>query len=216
MRVLMGLCVLLLLGACNRVHTDQPLFFASDAPDAPRLRDGLWVVQDTLGIDDDDQPCRFDARKPVTRWPKCAQWVLVRGGELLAYDGEKGKREWQSMGFVLADVDPMVLQLGMKSGKEKEKLDFQYFGFSVTQRMSDGRIEAYAVWPVLCGPPPPEGTKEADGAPRFATLEPLPGLTIDGNNCTTGSSAAVINAARASRAWEAEPGTARWVRDTWP
>ena len=33
----------LLLGACNLVHSDHPLFFAE--ADAPRLREGVWVLE---------------------------------------------------------------------------------------------------------------------------------------------------------------------------
>jgi len=76
MRILLSLCLILLLGACNRVHSDQPLFFADMAPEAPRLRDGLWIIENG------DEPCRFDAARPVTRWPDCADWMPGRVGEI--------------------------------------------------------------------------------------------------------------------------------------
>lgn len=205
MRILLGLCVVLLLGGCNRVHTDHPLFFASDAPDAPRLRDGVWLIEDG----DDD--CRFDERKPATRWPDCADWMLVRGGEMLGYDREEGgPGEWTSLAFVLAAGDPLVLQIAMT---DEGKPDYQYFGIE-GEAAVDGRITALVSWPVQCGPPPPKAA--AGEKPRYVTLEPLPGMTLADDSCTADSAGTVRNAARASRAWEPEPGMARWVRDGYP
>ncbi|MFZ5668968.1 MAG: hypothetical protein ACOY4K_05710 [Pseudomonadota bacterium] len=217
MRVAILLGLTLLLGACNRVHTSEPLFFASDAPDAPRFREGVWLIETPIADEGDDgKPCRVDARKPVTRWPKCADWALVRGGEFTGYerDDKGGEARWESMAYVLAGGSPPVLQLA--TPEADGKLDYQYFGVRVTRRAADGRIEAYDSWPVLCGPPPPEGTKKADGTIQYATLNPLPGLTVVDDNCTTDQPSAVLNAASASLQWTAPQGGARWIRDTYP
>lgn len=217
MRIAIVLGLALLLGACNRVHTSQPLFFASDAPDAPRLRDGVWLIETSLALAEaEGKPCRVDTRRPVTRWPDCAEWALVRGGVLMGYEkGEKGgEPRWESMAYVLAAGDPPVLQLA--TTEDDGKLDYLYFGLRVTDGADDGRIEAYQHWPVLCGPPPPEGTKKADGTPRYATLEPLPGLTVVDDNCTTDQPSAVLAAAAASPQWTAPVGGARWIRDSYP
>ncbi|MFA7262139.1 MAG: hypothetical protein WC068_03870 [Caulobacter sp.] len=213
MRVLLGLCLVLLLGGCNRVHSDHPLFFADASADAPRLRDGLWVIDNG-----DSADCRYDARKPVTRWPGCADWMLVRGGEVLGYDppgkGDvTGVGEWTSLSVVLSAGDPPVLQIGMTGDG---KVDYQFFGIEPTAG-GGGAITAFASWPVMCGPPPPGGAMEG-GKRRFVTLEPLPGLTvIDESSCTAADAAAVRNAAGPSRAWAGkEAGGARWVRDGYP
>ena len=53
MRVLLGLCLVLLLGGCNRVHSDHPLFFASDAAGAPKLNppiDGAGAAAVAEGV----------------------------------------------------------------------------------------------------------------------------------------------------------------------
>lgn len=213
MRILLGLCVVLLLGGCNLVTTDQPLFFASPAPDAPKLRNGLWVIDDA---DKDD--CRYDARKPVTRWPDCADWMLVRDGEILGYDPPgKGDRvgvgEWTSMPFVLSAGEPMVLQI---DGSSDGKPAFQFFGIEATAG-EPTRLTTIKTWPVLCGPPPPDGAM-TDGKRRYVTLEPLPGLTVTGDSgCTTTEASAVRNAAAWSRGQSGEEGGgAHWIRDTYP
>ncbi len=205
MRILLGLCVLLLLGACNRVYTDQPLFFASDAPDAPQLRDGLWLIES-------EDKCRVDTRKPVSRWPKCAQWMLVRGSEILGFDpAEDGPGEWNSLPFVLADGDPVVLQMTMTA---EGKTNYQYLGVDAVRSEGGSRIVSFRAWPVLCGPPPPRPAKGEEE--RYVTLEPLPGVTIVDNNCTAGTQDVVRAAARASRAWGDGTDSARWIRDTYP
>lgn len=211
MRLLLGLCLMVLLGACNRVHSDGPLFFADGGPDAPQLRAGLWIIEQ--GGED----CRFDVRKPVNHWPDCAAWMLVRDGEILGYDKpgkDKPARsgDWTSVPYVLAAGSPLILQLAMT---EDGKIDHQYFGLEPTAGPASA-ITAVRSWPVLCGPPPPKAS--AGETPRFVTLDPLPGMTLAGDNCTTGAAEAVRNAAGPSRGWagEDEVGGARWIRDTYP
>ncbi len=213
MRVLVGLCLVLLLGACNRVQTDHPLFSPEDTQGAPHLRNGLWVVDDSLGVVEDDKPCRFDARKPVTRWPDCADWMLVRDGQLLGYSRDKdGPGKWETIPFILARGATPVLQLGLTD--DDGVATYSYFGLQPTGS-SEGGVTAFRSWPVLCGPPPPPA-KTGD-KPRFVTLEPLPGMTVVEDNCTADSTAAVTAAAGASRAWTDDAvGGARWIRDTYP
>ena len=204
---------MLLRGGCNRVHSDHPLFLAGETAGGPTLRDGLWVIEDG-----DSGDCRYDAGKPVTRWPDCADWMLVRGGEILGYDkpgkGDvTGVGQWTSLPFVLAAGAPPILQVGMT---EEGKLDYQFFGIEPTAR-GDAGITAFASWPVMCGPPPPDGAM-ADGKRRYVTLEPLPGLTVvDESSCSATDAAAVRNAAAPSRSWAGEAaGGARWIRDSYP
>ena len=59
--------------------------------------------------------------------------------------------------------------------------------------------------------------KNPDGQPRYGTLHPLRGLTMDadGNDCTTASQATARLAAKASQAWTKPDSlnSDHWVRD---
>ena len=216
MRVLLGLCLVLVLGGCNRVVTPTPLFSQADAAGAPVLRDGLWLLENKVDIQlfaSNDDRCRVDTRKPVNRWPACASWVLVRGNEMLGYRGvQEASLAWESMPFVLAAGDPPVLQVG-DPGDDSASISYSYFGVGQVERGNDGRATAITVWTVDCGPPP----AQVKGEPtRFLTRDLLPGLIADGDNCTAESPSAVRGAATASRAWNTEPGRLRWIRDTYP
>lgn len=211
MRILLGLCVVLLLGGCNRVHSERPLFNAADQAGAPVLRDGLWLIQNNLG-DFADDDCRVSTRKPANRWPDCADWMIVRGGEILGLDREeKSPGEWVSIPFVLAGGEPAVFQF---ASEYDGKPDFNYFGMEPLSSDAEGRVIAFRSWPALCGPPPPPTPKGAE--PRYVTLDPMPGLAIVENNCTAETREAVLASARASRAWDDGRSGARWIRDTYP
>ena len=64
MRPWLAICAALLLGACNMVHSDHPLFTAADAAGAASFRPGVWA--------DPDPGCDFDPNLPVKQWPDCA------------------------------------------------------------------------------------------------------------------------------------------------
>lgn len=217
---LAGLCLSLALTACNRVVTTTPVFSVQDAASAPKLRDGLWMVEgETVASSydrssGDDEVCVFDMRRPVTRWPDCAEWVLVRDGEILHPGGaKKAKPEWQSTPMVLAAGDPLILQAGMIDEEDPAETEYGYFGITVTQADERGRVIAFDHWMTLCGPPPPQGKGEAT---RYLTWDLLPGLTAEGDNCTTASKDAVRGATVASRAWSKGRSSLRWVRDSYP
>jgi len=121
-----------------------------------------------------------------------------------------GTGEWTSIPYVLAPGAPLILQLAVS---EDGKLDYQFFGLERTGGV-DLDISGFASWPVQCGPPPPpapEGEK-----PRHVTREPLPGMTLKDDGCTTSSADAVRAAAGPSRGWTADIGKARWVRPGYP
>jgi hypothetical protein len=91
---LLLVCLLLLgLPACNRVITPTPLFTAADAAGAPRLRDGIWLMEEA--VDPDDEACVFNLRRSVKRWPDCADWALIREGGVVMSNrgGAPGKGE---------------------------------------------------------------------------------------------------------------------------
>lgn len=216
MRWIVLFAALPLLGACNFVATTEPLFGPADAANAPVLRDGLWLTESA--------DCRVDTRKPVQRWPECAEWGLVRGGERLDFSAaEKGApAEWESTSFLLASGEPRIMQMAQAStGKDgKPVTSYLYAGVIPTAQDSDGRITAFRSWMVQCGPPPKGEGKTKDDQ----TDAPFPGLILnqaDGSEgsipagCTTSDPQALRNAAVASQGLE-PPYAVRWIRDTLP
>jgi hypothetical protein len=200
------LCVLLALVGCNDVYSERPLFGPEDAAGDAPLRSGIWLER--------DPGCQFDETRPVRRWPKCADWMLVRGAQLLAL--ETRPRKWTVYDYVLAAGRPRVLQVAAPDAEAGgRKLAYYYLGLDPVRLDPQGRIVEYRQWAAECGPPPPpprEGEKR-----RSLTLEPLPGLTPapdadHPDDCRADSAAAVRDAARASAAWAA-PNDWRWVRD---
>lgn len=217
MRVLLGLCAVLLLGACNRVHSPEPLFSQADGVAAPALREGVWLVD---GVSYALEPlgrverCKVDTSKPVTRWKTCATWLLIRDGQILQLSTDRKEPEWAVISYLAVSGAPQILQVVDPSVDPGTLPMFDYFALTPTQVDAEGKAIAFESWPVQCGPNPPP-TKKGENQ-RYLTLELNPGLIEDGNNCTAQSKEAVRAAAEASRSWQGEPMRARWIRDTYP
>ncbi|HXQ14745.1 MAG TPA: hypothetical protein VN814_09005 [Caulobacteraceae bacterium] len=217
MRRLLITASLLLLGACNMVVTQDPLFTKADA--SLQLREGVW-------LEPSDGPCDFDQSKPLAQWPSCAKGVIVSKGQIGAWDtDDKGVKTWKSSDVIFTAGQPPVAQVHLADMDVKGVGDvplkpalYLYLVIKPTKTDDSGQIIAYTGWPILCGPPPPDGAKGPDGSsPRMGTLQPLPGLTMDkeGNNCTTASRDALRAAGVASEKW-AQTGSmtvTHWVRD---
>ncbi len=193
------------LGGCNMVYSEQPLFTAADAAGAAPLKPGLWLSDDTK--------CRVRESQPVQTWPKCASWTVVRAGQLLEFKPPA----WTSTDFVLASGEPRVLQAPVTA---ESGAAFMYAGLEPLRTDPEGRITAFRTWSVQCGPPPPEPPAPPAGQngpeKRSVTTQPLPGLEIKGDNCIAREQGPVRAAAKASKAWEASPSSAHWVRDAAP
>jgi hypothetical protein len=225
-RPLAAILLALTLGGCNVVYSEKPLFVSSDEAGAPQLRQGIWRSS--------DPSCRFDERRPVQFWPSCAQWSLVRSGEILELKG----KAWNSTAFVLAAGETRVLQAPFSSESGSV---FVYSGVRPLRFDATGRIIEFTSWLAQCGPPPPDGdcSKAAEPAPatppsststpsakpageaqearrQCVTLQPLPGLEIKDDNCIARDQSAVRNAAAKSEAWDTSPTASHWVRDTLP
>jgi hypothetical protein len=228
MRILLGLCVVLILGGCNRVYTPAPLFTAADGAAMPTLRDGIWLVEGmSMGLDPlgGDPRCKVDTSKSVTRWRKCATWLLIRSGRILQLSSDRKDPYWTATSYLAVPGDPQIFQVvdagdaskatdESETDKPSSPPSFGYFAVAPSQVGADGKATAFESWPVLCGPSPPKAKKGEDE--RYLTLELNPGLVEDGNNCTTTSKDALRAAAVASRAWQGEILKARWIRDTYP
>jgi hypothetical protein len=198
------LALALMLGGCNLVYSEHPLFTWQDATGAPALRPGVWLELDAK--------CRFDETAPTTRWPKCAEWVLVGPDQVRGPEGDPPV--WRAFDYVLAAGEPRVLQVALPNEATPAPLPYVYLGLEALRLDAEGRIVQYQAWNVQCGPPPPD----APGAPHPSlTKSPLPGLkpapdAEHQDNCLADSVQAVRWAARASAGW-GDPRTWRWVRD---
>ena len=95
---------LAVLGACNVVMTNAPVFSPADAAGAPALREGVWRQ------DGGDAGCKFDERQPLGTWPACANAVVIKGGALGGYRAQGDKKTWVSTPYILASGSPRVLQ----------------------------------------------------------------------------------------------------------
>jgi hypothetical protein len=225
-RLLLLLAAALLLGGCNMVYAEKPIFTQADAAGAPQLRPGIWAKR--------VPNCKFDKTKPVEDWPECADPSLVSADHI--GDPEDASK---LVPYLLAAGDPRVMQLEVKPDTDKPFVWF-FAGLKPLKSDRQGRIVEARTWMVLCGPPPPKPPeKPADEAADEATAEetpeqasariqadidaqvaasvthePLPGLTIKDGMCVASEPGPVRNAVQASLAWDdGQPTVIYWVRD---
>ncbi|MBC2664891.1 hypothetical protein H7F51_05120 [Novosphingobium flavum] len=221
-----ALLAAVLLAGCNIVVSDQPWFGAEDSVGRLGLREGLWAVMT-------DGDCRFDETLSAERWPECASAKIVRGDQLLSYewvDAETAggpRREflqWQTDVILLADGDPMILQLRNvdatgERGEGGVVAPYYYVAVHPLERDDAGRIVRLERWLVECGPLPKAADDAKGEDTSHVTDRPFPGLTVNGNVCTAASVAALRRAALASQAMGQaagiRPSPAHWVRDGW-
>jgi len=205
MRVFVAVSAALMLFGCNWVVTKAPPFGAADAAGAAQLRPGVW----SAGPSSD---CVFDERRPITDWPDCAGRLVIRGGRWMTLDKKDGRWIWTTQRALLTGGSPQIMQTAPDAAGKGTDSGYSYYGLGAARRDRGGRITAFRMWPVLCGPPPPQA-KAGDSGPPPAT-HPFPGLTMDAgdSDCTTASREAVRNAADASRLWADAALTAHWVR----
>jgi hypothetical protein len=218
---LLLLAAALMLGGCNLVVSQTPVFSAADATGAPPFKPGIWASP--------DPGCDFKASAPLDSWPKCANGSEIGPDAIIgtmqptpatASSGDKagtGPKK-VALRYVLASGDPRVLQVDLHIPEAGlGELGFFYFvAVKPTAFDEDGRITAAQLWPIQCGPPPPPQTNQtansSDTTKGAVTEHPLPGLTISNGECTPAGKAAVHNAATPSRAWADSIGELHWVR----
>ncbi len=199
------LAVALLLGGCNQVYSEKPLFDAGEVG-APRLKNGLWVWSKSS--------CVFNEKGPLRDWPKCAEWALLRAGQVLEFKDED--KTWTAADYVLAPGNPPILQI---PDKNDEGTAYFYAALRPLKADALGQVVEFESWPVLCGPPPvgkddkASPSAGADRANSYVTSQPLPRLEIKDDNCIARETGPVRAAAKASEAWASELQRSHWVRD---
>jgi hypothetical protein len=221
LRAIALLAVTLLLGGCNLVVSETPVFSTVDATGAPPLRPGVWAAP---------QPdCDFKPSEPLDRWPKCAGGAAITPDAILAATDDPSSlsaagqappadaKPPMRVPYVLAAGDPRVMQIHFVLPIDPAiKAAFFYFiALKPTAHDADGRITAAEAWLIQCGPPPPPSV-DSSGKPNQGGLtdHPLPGMKVEKGECTPSGKAAVVGAALPSRAWaDNQVGMLRWVRD---
>lgn len=226
-----GLAVVaaLALGGCNFVITPAPVLTKADSVGGAPLKEGLWAQV--------SPDCDVDFSKPVTTWPECAEWTVVKDGQFQGKKESKSEgggktkasEKLESLPFVLGAGEPRVLQMGVKFDKVEDKeaaallgeAIYFYLGLRPVKSDPDGKITEYGVWALQCGKPPAKGEKDAEGAPKAVTDTPLPDVTMrkDSMGCTVKDAAALRRVAAASKDWDVDDisgRTVRWVRATYP
>ena len=202
MRITIVIVAVLFLGGCKLVVTPTPMFTRADEAGAPALKPGLWRFDNAAN-------CVVDESKPLIDWPRCAGGVVLKAGEAGYYERATGAPVWTTQPVILAAGTPRIAQVQVTlSGAQANSVrPFAYGGVRPTAFDAAGAVTAFALWPVLCGPP---AAASAGAAPPAALP---PGLTDDpdGRACRAASAAAVRGAASASEAWSRRL-TAHWVR----
>ena len=201
-RIVFVLAALTLLGGCNMVVTPTPMFDAGDAA-PPDLRNGLWLA--------DSGDCKVDTRKPVRRWPDCADWMIYRDGELTFPEGGKASDTDGKVFALLTSGTPRVWQVTITDAEGKQ-ISF-YAGLEPVELDRRGRIIRYRSWPALCGPAQDKPTDREETLSDAVTKAPFPGLTMEGGGCLPADEAALRNAVAASRSFVDPLDEARWIRE---
>ena len=203
MRIVVAALAVLALSACNWVATKTPLFGPADEAGALQLRSGVWVA---FASDN----CTFDERRPTSDWPDCAGWLVIKNGRWMFAEKKNGRTALTAARVVLTSGSPQILQTPPEATGKGTEAAYSYYGLAATSRDKRGRITAFKLWPVLCGPP---AGKDAAGQER--PVHPFPGMTMDAgdSDCSTGSRQAVRDAADASRLWADATPFAHWIRD---
>ena len=197
-----ALAATMLLGGCNMVVTPAPMFDSADAG-PPDLRNGLWLA--------DNADCKVDTRKPLRRWPDCADWMIYRDGELTFPEGGKASKDDGRVAAMLATGTPRIWQITVTDPDSKQ-INF-YFGLEPVTLDDRGRIIRYRSWPTLCGPAPQKPTDREETLSDLVTSAPFPGLTMEGGGCFPADEAALRNAVAASRVLAEPLKDARWIRE---
>mgnify|MGYP000993104926 CR=1 FL=1 len=201
-RIIFVLAALTLLGGCNMVVTPTPMFDAGDAA-PPDLRNGLWLAESA--------DCEVDTRKPLRRWPDCAEWMIYRDGELSFPDGGKTPADDSRVTALLASGTPRIWQLTI-TDPDGMQVNF-YAGLEPVELDARGRIIRYRYWPALCGPSQATPTDREEALSDLVTKAPFPGLTMEGGGCLPADEAALRNAVAASRSFVDPLDEARWIRE---
>ena len=141
---------------------------ALSGAEAAPFHEGLWILH--------DPECRFDLDKPVSRWPRCAQWGVIQSSAWLQYAPEHWSgllpppaegQAWTRVPFALPPGERRILQLKTDPFGED---GYQFLEVRVERRDPAHRITAFT----MGFPAPGRPFAWKPPAPSPAGFDPFP------------------------------------------
>lgn len=205
-RLLASLLILILVSGCDVAISEKPMFTEADTAGAPQFENGVWLLEE-------DSDCHVDAAQRVSRWPECANWVVVRNGQLFerVREGDIAvKRVENAILIVAGEVGLAQIEYISSGGSAAEPPVYFFAAFENIGKPPTLPLRSITLWSVLCG--------TRDGTPGKAAADDEPGELVRfpgfGEKCQPASQDALRAAALASR----PPGPPRlraiWMRAT--
>lgn len=189
---LLSLCAA--LSACNMAVSDHPML--AGEPRSPlELKDGVWLAE--------DKDCKVNTERPARRWPKCADWFLIRQGKIVGAPGAKPGE--LPVDIIIADGQPPLLEFPLKEEDETTAKGYAYIALEAVRFDPVGAATELRLWPVACGV-----EEHSEGVQD--NIRHFPGMDKD---CHPASVAVLRTAAAAGPQGQGDnrkKGGLRWVR----
>lgn len=208
--------LILLLGGCGMAVSEKPMFTDADTVGAPPLENGVWLMPGKS--EDEATPCAADVARPVSTWPKCADWALYRDGRWFERDGETGIATKPVAGSVLiTGGDIAIVQVrfddpdGDKASRDDPPEPPAYFFAAFDDKPVDAaaKLRSIKLWMVMCEIHRANAPGTAEDASE--ELVRFPGFDEE---CRPESIEALRAAARMSRTPDTKLAHFRWARAT--
>ena len=172
-----------------------------------RCSNGVWLMPEP----NEEGPCAVDTEQPVSKWPKCADWAIYRGGQWFERDGDTGIATKPVRGsIVVAGGDVAIIQVEFPGPDERpEEAPTYAFAAFDNKPAARANLRSVPLWIVMCGTYQPRGTAAEDEADE--KLVRYPGFD---EKCRPASVQVLRDAAAASRPPDGKRARLQWVRAT--
>lgn len=206
MRWIAGLLILL-LGGCGVAVSDKPMLDAADTTGAPQLEEGVWLMP----APDEEKHCPVDTARPVSKWPKCANWAVYRDGRWFERDGDTGIATKPVHGsVVVAGGDVAIVQIEYRDPDDvADEAPTYFFAAFDNKPAPTAKLRSVKLWIVMCGTYRHRNAAAEDESDE--ALVRYPGFD---DECRPASTRILRDAADASRSAGTKMAQLRWVRAT--
>ena len=199
----LALAAAIALAGCNTAYSPVPMLTAEDGANQPSLKPGLWEAA---------WPCDGAREEPGCHG-ETNQFVVAADHWQWLDKDSKGKADlFPSPTYLAVPGQPLVLQLRLDPGEKSGELNYLFLGLAPLKRDASGAITRAELWIVECGPPPKGGQAGGSSGHPYVTREPLPGMTMTGDNCIPRDRTVLVSAAGLSRNWAEAIPTMSWRR----